>query len=230
MSSDNVIYSSKVTVNTMFFAFGALSTFGFSLYCYVKLMPVFFDALLPLGNSIISVEEILYVIMAIIWLLGLIVWVGTPLMLLVFLFHRPQEIRLYKNSIYIKSIGDIPLNKITSFDTPIFDYPDGKMPRLHIRRKWRLPLRLATVDEQESFRRLIYQFVENIQKLPEHERPKFKTFHGSLLARLLGVLLLAGLAGVTFFAVMLGKIGILPILWLVGAPLFLMLVKGQRTP
>ncbi len=231
MPSDNVLCSSKVTVNTVLIIFVALSVFGFFLYYYVGLMPLFFDLFLPLGNSIIFVDEILYIIMAIIWLLGLIVWIGTPLMLLVFLFHRPQEIRLYKDSIYIKSIGSIPFNKITSFDTPIFDYPDGKMPRLHIRRKWRLPLRLATVDEQESFRRLIYQFVDNIQKLPEHERPKFKTIHGSIIARLFGVSILVAMTIATFFALRIGHIpGTLILAWSAAIPIALLFIKGQRTP
>lgn len=160
-----------------------------------------------------------------------LIWMAVPLLLLVYFFHRPQEIHLYKDSIYIKSIGDIPLNKITSFDTPIFDYPDGKMPRLHIRRKWRLPLRLATVDEQESFRRLIYQFVDNIQKLPEHERPKFKTIHGSIIARLFGVSILVAMTIATFFALRIGHIpGTLILAWSAAIPIALLFIKGQRTP
>ena len=232
MLSKNIMCSSKATVNTVLIVFGALGVLWGAGYLFFLIITSSLSELLNDFLALwIQTDEIIGLIWSIIWLLFFLIWMAVPLLLLVYFFHRPQEIHLYKDSIYIKSIGDIPLNKITSFDTPIFDYPDGKMPRLHIRRKWRLPLRLATVDEQESFRRLIYQFVDNIQKLPEHERPKFKTIHGSIIARLFGVSILVAMTIATFFALRIGHIpGTLILAWSAAIPIALLFIKGQRTP
>lgn len=226
--------SGKATVNTVLIILGALTVFGLSVFSFIGITSIVFDALEMFFGLWLDAEKhevILSLIIVVIWLLVLLFWLISPLLLLAYFFQRPQEIHLYSNKIYIGSVGEIPLNKITSYDTPIFDYPDGDMPRLHIRRKWRLPLRLAAISEQESFRRLTYQFVENIQKLPEHERPTFKTIHGSVVARLFGVALLVVAAITTLLALKLGRIpGMLILVWSTIIPISLLFIKGQRTP
>src|SRR5690554_705681 len=171
MLSKNILCSSKVTVNTVLIIFVAFSVFCCFLYIYVKSIPVTFDILLGfMGGKIIN-EDLSYFLVGIVWLLGACVWIGFPLAVVFYFFLKSKNVYLYPDRIYVETVGDIPLNKITSFDTPIFDYPKGHQT-LHIRRRWKLPLRLAEKKKEYGFDQFIYKFMENIQKLPEHERPK----------------------------------------------------------
>lgn len=230
MLSKNILCSSKVTVNTVLIIFVAFSVFCCFLYIYVKSIPVTFDILLGfMGGKIIN-EDLSYFLVGIVWLLGACVWIGFPLAVVFYFFLKSKNVYLYPDRIYVETVGDIPLNKITSFDTPIFDYPKGHQT-LHIRRKWKLPLRLAERKEEYAFDQFIYQFVDNIQKLPEHERPKFKTIHGSIIARLFGVSILVAMTIATFFALRIGHIpGTLILAWSAAIPIALLFIKGQRTP
>ena len=231
MSSDNILCSSKVTVNTVLIIFGALGVLWMSGYSYFLIITSslvdFVDGFFALW---IQIDEIIDLIGAVIWLSFFLVWMGVPLAVVFYFFQKPKNIRLYPDRIYVERVGDIPLNKITSFDTPIFDYPKGHQT-LHIRRKWKLPLRLAERKEEYAFDQFIYQFVDNIQKLPEHERPKFKTIHGSIIARLFGVSILVAMAVTTFYALQIGHIpGTLILAWSAAIPIALLFIKGQRTP
>ena len=144
--------------------------------------------------------------------------------------NKPKLVELYADRLKIEKIGDIFLKDITSFDTPILDYPDGNQ-RLYIRRKWKLTIRLDSLNDQSDFKKFTYKFLENIQKLPEHERPKFKTIHGSIIARLFGVSILVAMAIATFFALKMGHIpGTLILAWSAAIPIALLFIKGQRTP
>lgn len=231
MSSQKIMCSSKATVNTVLIIFVALGVLWVSGYSYFLIIT---SSLVDLIDDFfalwIQTDEIIGLIGAVIWLSFFLIWMGVPIALVFYFFLKSKNIYLYSDRIYVETVGDIPLNKITSFDTPIFDYPKGHQT-LHIRRRWRLPLRLAEKKKEDNFDQLIYQFLENIQKLPEHERPKFKTIHGSIIARLFGVSILVAMAIATFFALKMGHIpGTLILAWSAAIPIALLFIKGQRTP
>ena len=109
MLSKNIMCSSKATVNTVLIVFGVLGVLWLSGYSYFLIIT---SQLVDLVDGFfalwIQIDEIIDLIGAVIWLSFFLIWMAVPLLLLVYFFHRPQEIHLYKDSIYIKETLNKP--------------------------------------------------------------------------------------------------------------------------